>query len=88
MHTLFLSRVPRPNAKQFVACFLFLCIAVTAAERPNIVLLIADDQGWGDMGYYEHPFVKTPNFDKLSKVSLRFDRFYPAAPVCSPTLTI
>ena len=55
------------------------------AARPNIILCMADDQGWGDVGYYGHPLLKTPNLDKMEKVSLRFDRFYAAAPVCSPT---
>ncbi len=54
-------------------------------SRPNIVLVMADDQGWGDMAYNGHPVVKTPNFDNLAASGLRFDRFYAAAPVCSPT---
>lgn len=54
-------------------------------DRPNIVLCMADDQGWGDMGYYGHPVLRTPNFDRLAAEGLRFDRFYAAAPVCSPT---
>ena len=54
-------------------------------KKPNIVLCMADDQGWGDMGYYDHPKLKTPNFDKMAAECLRFDRFYAAAPVCSPT---
>lgn len=56
-----------------------------AKPKPNIVLCMADDQGWGDMGYNGHPILKTPNFDKMAKEALRFDRFYAAAPVCSPT---
>lgn len=56
-----------------------------AAGRPNIVLVMADDQGWGDMAYNGHPDLKTPNFDEASRTGLRFDRFYAAAPVCSPT---
>ncbi len=52
---------------------------------PNIVLCMADDQGWGDMGYNGHPVLKTPNFDAAAASCLRFDRFYAAAPVCSPT---
>ena len=55
------------------------------SEKPNFVLVMADDQGWGDMSYYGHPFVKTPNFDEMARSSLRFDRFYSAAPNCSPT---
>jgi len=52
---------------------------------PNIILCMADDQGWGDMAYYGHPVIKTPNFDTMVAEGLRFDHFYAAAPVCSPT---
>ncbi|MHC4994404.1 MAG: sulfatase-like hydrolase/transferase [Planctomycetota bacterium] len=56
-----------------------------AAGRPNVVLVMADDQGWGDMAYMGHPLLHTPNFDDAAASGLRFDRFYAAAPVCSPT---
>lgn len=56
-----------------------------SAARPNIVLVMADDQGWGDVGYHGHPALKTPNLDKLAAEGLRLDRFYAASPVCSPT---
>lgn len=56
-----------------------------AAKQPNIVLVMADDQGWGDMAYNGHTVLKTPNFDAAAAAGLRFDRFYAAAPVCSPT---
>ena len=65
-------------------CLLGITTA-TAAEKPNIILVMADDQGWGDMAYTGHPIVKTPNFDAAAATGLRFDRFYAAAPVCSPT---
>lgn len=70
---------------------LAVCLAVFAstplhaADGPNVVLVMADDQGWGDMAYNGHPRVKTPNFDALAKEGLRFDRFHSAHPVCSPT---
>lgn len=57
----------------------------SATKRPNIVLCMADDQGWGDMAYNGHPVLKTPHFDAMAASALRFDRFYAAAPVCSPT---
>ena len=56
-----------------------------ATERPNIVLVMADDQGWGDVGFRDHPHLKTPVMDEMAKNGIRFDRFYAAAPVCSPT---
>ncbi len=69
---------------------LILLLAFTSCihaenKRPNIILMMADDQGWGDVGYNGHPFVKTPNLDAMSKAGHTFDRFYAAAPVCSPT---
>ncbi len=54
-------------------------------NRPNFVLVMADDQGWGDMAYHGHKTLKTPHFDQCARECLRFDRFYAAAPVCSPT---
>jgi len=56
-----------------------------SSTRPNIVLVMADDQGWGQTGYYDHPVLKTPNLDAMAENGLRLDRFYAAAPVCSPT---
>ncbi len=72
-------------------CFLALVAAipqVTVAEpsdRPNIILCMADDQGWGDVGYRDHDVLKTPTLDEMAATALRLDRFYAAAPVCSPT---
>ncbi len=54
-------------------------------DRPNIILVMSDDQGWGDIGYYGNPIVKTPSRDEMSMEGIRFDRFYVAAPVFSPT---
>jgi len=56
-----------------------------APKKPNIILCMADDQGWGDMAYNGHPDLVTPHFDQMAEESLRFDGFHAAAPVCSPT---
>jgi len=65
---------------------LALILAVPlAAARPNVVLVMADDQGWGETGYNGHPYLKTPVLDEMAAAGLRFDRFYSAAPNCSPT---
>ena len=57
----------------------------STADKPNIILVMADDQGWGQTGYYNHPILKTPNLDAMAAAGLRFDRFYAGGPVCSPT---
>src|SRR5690349_15445191 len=68
-----------------LAIFMQPCSARGEDSLPNIVLVMADDQGWGDMAYNGDPVVKTPNFDAFSKEGIRFDNFHAAAPVCSPT---
>ena len=71
----------------FSLFFVATCLSCTcyAAKKPNFILAMADDQGWGEMGYQGHKALKTPYFDEMSRSGLRFDRFYAAAPVCSPT---
>ena len=59
-------------------CFVFCsdCDARQGSEnRPHIVLVMADDQGWGQTGYYGHPFLKTPHLDDMAAHGLRLDRF-------------
>lgn len=56
-----------------------------ADTPPNVVLLMADDMGWGDAGYNGHPAIRTPHLDAMAEEGVRFDRFYAGAPVCSPT---
>ena len=56
-----------------------------AAQQPNIILCMTDDQGWGDTGYNGHPHLKTPHLDQMSKEGVTFTRFYSAAAMCSPT---
>jgi len=52
---------------------------------PNIVLLMSDDQGWGDVGFNGNQRLKTPHLDAMAAAGVRFNRFYAAAPLCSPT---
>ena len=59
--------------------------AAPSPERPHIVLVMADDMGWGQTGYRGHPVLKTPHLDAMAAAGLRFDRFYAGAPNCSPT---
>jgi uncharacterized sulfatase len=63
-----------------------LAAGLQAAERPpNIVILFADDLGYGDLGSYGHPYIRTPNLDALAATGQRWTDFYVAAPVCSPS---
>lgn len=53
-------------------------------KLPNIVLVLTDDQGWGDLGIHRNPYIKTPNIDDIALNGVQFERFY-VSPVCSPT---
>ena len=55
-----------------------------AAPRPNFLILLTDDQGYGEMSFYGHPFVETPTMDRLARESMRFENFY-VHPACAPT---
>jgi arylsulfatase A len=58
--------------------------SVPAAPKPNVIVLLADDLGWADLGCYGNSFNETPNIDRLARQGMRFTQFY-AGPVCSPT---
>lgn len=65
-----------------------LCIFCLSCQKkdgkPNVLIILTDDQGWGDLSLHGNPFVETPNLDKLANTSLSFDRFY-VSPLCAPT---
>ncbi len=68
---------------RFLACLL-LPFVVHAADRPNILFILTDDQGYGDVGAHGNPILKTPNLDKLRSESVRFTDFQ-VSPTCAPT---
>ena len=59
--------------------------AAAKAEKPNIIIIYADDQGYGDLACYGSKKLKTPNIDRLGAEGMRFTDFYVTAPVCTPT---
>ena len=63
---------------------LFVSCTKQVEQKPNIILIITDDQGYGDIGYNGNPHIKTPNLDLLATNSMRFNNFY-VSPVCAPT---
>ncbi len=56
-----------------------------AARIPNVIFILADDQGWGDSAYNGHPYARTPNLDRLAADGLVIKNFYVNGPVCSPS---
>jgi len=54
-------------------------------QRPNIILIMADDLGWGDVGFNGNKLIQTPHLDQMASKGIIFNRFYAASPVCSPT---
>ncbi len=63
---------------------LFSCTSDLKETRPNIVVILCDDLGYGDLSSYGHPIIQTPNLDGLAEDGIKFTSFYSAAPVCSP----
>jgi arylsulfatase A-like enzyme len=76
----------------WLACLWLVCAGYEAfaagdTNRPNIVFLLTDDMGYGDVACYGGKFVPTPNIDLLAEEGTKFTQFYAAAPVCSPSRT-
>lgn len=69
-----------------LSAILFLVpLSPRAQSKPNFILLMADDLGWGDVGFNGNPFIQTPGLDEMAANGIQFTRFYAASPVCSPT---
>jgi arylsulfatase A len=71
------------NLKRLLTCVLILGSGAFAAQ-PNVLLILTDDQGYGDFGFTGNKQIETPNLDKLAAKSARFERFY-VTPFCAPT---
>ncbi len=72
----------------FVSCYLFvfsLNAWIWAADKPNIIYLMADDMGWGDAGCYGQKHIATPNIDQLALAGTRFTNVYAGGSVCAPS---
>lgn len=75
-----------------IALLVTLLVTVSAGlaeespkDRPNIVIIFCDDLGYGDLGCYGHPTIRTPNLDRMASQGQRWTNFYAAAPVCTPS---
>ena len=70
----------------FVASFLCIWASRSSAvEKPNVVVIFCDDLGYGDLGCFGHPTIKTPNLDRMAAEGVKLTQFYSASPVCTPS---
>lgn len=86
-HNPTLIRFPMTLCRMVFACLLALTFCgsafAQAAEKPNVIIVFADDQGYQDLGCFGSPNIKTPNIDRLASEGMRFTSFYSAYCVCS-----
>lgn len=77
------------NLVTFLSCMFFYMSSVVAgddaAKRPNVVFILADDLGWGEVGCFGQQKIPTPNLDQLAAEGMRLTRHYSGAPVCAPS---
>ena len=76
--------------KQILILFLFFCFCLfqsyaQTSTRPNIIFILADDLGYGDVGCYGQKKIATPNIDKLATMGVKFTQFYAGSTVCAPS---
>ncbi len=67
-----------------LAALLLVTQATFGAERPNVIVIVADDLGWADVGFHGNTVIETPSLDRLAQEGARLERFY-TTPICSPT---
>src|SRR5918993_3372930 len=79
--------MPIRSLRALVLLALSAAVVVPAAaqRRPNIVIIVADDMGYGDIGVHGSKDIPTPNIDSLAKAGIRFTDAYVSGPYCSPT---
>ena len=93
-----MTRPIRISLRRAVFCVLSLAVisfaieataapqsAIAGAKKPNIIFILADDLGYGDVGCYGQKRIKTPNIDRMAAEGLRFTSAYAGAPVCAPS---
>lgn len=71
--------------RSFLLILWLAALSINAAIKPNFVFILADDLGYGDLGCYGHPTIRTPNLDRMAAEGMRFSDFYSAAEVCTPS---
>ena len=77
--------MPIVRVAYLLVLFAICSTTTNAADKPNFIVFLADDLGWGDLGCYGHPKIQTPNLDKFASEGVRFTQAYAACGVCSPS---
>ena len=87
--------VGEKNLKYFSTCFVkffifftfvfFSCDENHHIRKPNFIIILVDDLGYGDLGSYGHPTIKTPNLDQMASEGMRFTQFYVGSSICTPS---
>lgn len=72
------------NSSSLFFAFFFFLFSTSAADKPNILLIFTDDQGWNDVGCYGSE-IPTPNIDRIAEEGIRFTQFYSASSICTPS---
>lgn len=67
----------------FLLCF--CTVAINAQKKPNIIVILTDDMGYGDISSFNSDYMQTPNIDRMAKEGTKFMQYYSAAPICSPS---
>ena len=86
--TSFIVRVKKRAMRAFALLLALLCVASAADRRPNIIFILADDLGYGELGCFGQKQIATPNLDRMAKEGIRFTRFYAGSTVCAPSRSV
>lgn len=68
-------------------CVISASASAASTDKPNVIFILADDLGWGDLACYGHPYAKTPHLDKLAADGTRFTHYYATGVTCCPART-
>ncbi|MDP4848586.1 MAG: sulfatase-like hydrolase/transferase, partial [Akkermansiaceae bacterium] len=79
------AKYPMCKLLKHLAVAFFSISTLSTAEQPNIVIFLADDLGFGDLGCYGNPIIKTPNIDALASEGVRLTDCHSGGTVCSPS---